>query len=321
MRALVLTALVLTVWLAAPGIGRAQPCAPDDALTEAAQELLLSGERPSASAVARAARRAGSQLPVVSALVSADPARRDAFLRRLAERGRAPLRCGEARGEGTRLLLAGPAAGELWWGDAGEIVVELAPGWTAPILYARAEDGATWREEVRGARVRIPADLGERATLQLVATGPDGPRPVAEVRPPEPVEAEVMPRSDLPPRVRLAALRRRSPLRDNRLLRRVADAHAARVCREGRVAHGLGEGDPRERLAREGIRARHVGETASRAPSEAQAFDAMLESASHRAALVDRRFTDVGVGRARDAEGRACLVVLLAAWPRAVPYR
>ena len=37
----------------------------------------------------------------------------------------------------------------------------------------------------------------------------------------------------------------------------------------------------------------------------------------HAAALVDRRFTDVGIGEVT-AHGRRCVVVSLAAWPRYV---
>jgi uncharacterized protein YkwD len=63
-----------------------------------------------------------------------------------------------------------------------------------------------------------------------------------------------------------------------------------------------------------------VGEAVARASDEPSATAALLASPSHRRALVDRRFTDVGLGRARASDGHTCLVVLLAAWPRIVPH-
>jgi len=38
----------------------------------------------------------------------------------------------------------------------------------------------------------------------------------------------------------------------------VATAHAEEVCAEGRVTHLSPQGDPRDRLERAGVRARHV---------------------------------------------------------------
>jgi uncharacterized protein YkwD len=88
------------------------------------------------------------------------------------------------------------------------------------------------------------------------------------------------------------------------------------MCAKDRVAHELGEGDPEERLRAAGIEARVVGETAARAANAGAAFAAMRDSPSHRMTVLDARFTDVGVGEARDPRGRTCLVVLFAAWPR-----
>ncbi|MFK7989221.1 MAG: CAP domain-containing protein, partial [Sandaracinaceae bacterium] len=99
-----------------------------------------------------------------------------------------------------------------------------------------------------------------------------------------------------------------------------ARRHAERTCASGRVSHLDEEGDPEARLAREGIRARHVGETIARAETPSRGWAGMIQSPSHRAALSDRRFTDVGIAEVDDDAGHTCQVVLLAAWPRAVPY-
>ena len=226
--------------------------------------------------------------------------------------------CGEARSEGRRLVLAGPLAATVAIAS-GLVTVDLADGWREPRLYARDARGDTWEQAFVDGRAEIPSDLVSPVLVQVVATGPDGPRPVAEQRVGEGPPVAVV-RSDEPVATRVDRLRESAevgPLRRNQLLARVAERHARAICRDGRVSHLTGGADPVERLAREGIRARHVGETAARSRDLDTAYAATLRSPSHRAALVDRRFTDIGVG---SAEGH-CLVVLLAAWPRAVPYR
>jgi hypothetical protein len=47
--------------------------------------------------------------------------------------------------------------------------------------------------------------------------------------------------------------------------------------------------------------------------------DSWLEEV--RAALIDRRFTDYGAATAYDTHGAACVVVMLAAWPRLIGTR
>jgi hypothetical protein len=115
---------------------------------------------------------------------------------------------------------------------------------------------------------------------------------------------------------RVAALRELGgvgELRDNRLLREAATAHAERVCADGSVRHEVDGDDPEARLRRRHVVARVVGEVVARARTEDEAFDALLASPSHRRALVDRRFTDVCVGTARRGAS-LCVVIDLAAW-------
>ena len=313
----------------------AQDCAVDDALARAAAELLIVGGAPSAESLLEAARRAGSDAPLVRAFVSSerDAPGRASFL----ERGRAeldaPLACGEARSDGRSLLVVAPRAGHLLFVDDG-LRVELEPGWRDPIVHVRDAHGELWQAAVaHGETVRWPVELDPPLSVQLVARGPRGPRPVAERELGTPRDdssddltgdgAPVQPAVDEQPSDRVARLRVDSgvrELRSNRLLEAVAARYAAEVCAAGRVAHVGSDGDPEQRLARAGVRARHVGETVARAGDASAAIAAMLRSPSHRAALSDRRFTDVGVATAPDAAGRVCLVVLLAAWPRAVPY-
>ena len=84
-----------------------------------------------------------------------------------------------------------------------------------------------------------------------------------------------------------------------------------------RVVRLDGDRNPQDRLRAAGIEAERVGEAIACGEDRSAAFRALLESASHRSAILDARFTDAGIA---EIEGeRACVVVLLATWPRARP--
>lgn len=309
-------------------------CEMDDALTEAAANLLLDGAgAPGADALARAAREAGSTATAVHALrVAEDDAHGvQRWLARMLARADAPLSCGEARGGGQRLVLVAARGGALIASihDEAQLRVEVGDGFSAPHLVIRAADGSLRRvavdEEVLERGIHIPDELPRPVEVQLVAEGSAGPRPIAQhvIGATEDVGSRYSSEGGtLEERVmELRALHDASPLRPNRLLAAEAQRHARRVCREARVAHQLGDGlDPEERLRRRGIGARVVGEAVARARSESRAFRAIVESPSHLMTVVDRRFTDGGYGRARSG-GRSCVVVLLAAWPRVIAGR
>jgi uncharacterized protein YkwD len=302
-------------------------CVDDDALAEAASVLALEG-RVDDDALRDALREVGTDLPSVRAL-EGDEASLALTLQRLAREGDAPLVCGRA--SGTR----GAVALVAWRGGALELAddvlrVRLAPGFSEARVLMQDADGQTNDEPVRdGERLVIPDDLVRPVRVQLLATGPSGPRPVAERTIVEgasgaggslsdEARAATNVASDEDLATRIAALRALAgvgELRDNRLLREAADEHAARICREGAVRHEVDGADPEVRLRRRGIVARVVGEVAARARDEDAAFDALLASPSHRAAIVDRRFTDVGVGVARVGRN-LCVVADFAAWPR-----
>jgi hypothetical protein len=209
---------------------------------------------------------------------------------------------------------------------------ELRPGFTDARLVVADARGELERLSVTAAQLKagipIARDLPRPARVQLVAHGPAGPRPIAErVLPSHDGRSEVVAAPvveappDLSPWQRLMRLRRDAGLRglrEHRLLQSVADQHARNVCESGRVAHTLEHGsDPEQRLRRAGVSARRVGETVSRAGSAQAAFSAFERSPSHRMTLLERGFTDAGVGQAT-VDDRTCVVVLLAAWPRFV---
>jgi uncharacterized protein YkwD len=184
--------------------------------------------------------------------------------------------------------------------------------------------------------VELAQELVPPLKVQLVARGPTGPRPVAEREvsaeraraTPDAARHERAPQVDAASQdlaalvLQLRAERGRGALRNNRLLREAADKHARAVCASGRVAHELeaGEGPPL-RLARAGLSARVLGEAIARADGSQDAMLALQNSPSHLYTLLDRRFTDFGVGVARDETLKYCYVVLLCAWPRVVGKR
>jgi uncharacterized protein YkwD len=304
-------------------------CTEDEALAEAALELLAAGEAPpTPGALADAVRAAGSESVAAHARLfgAGEDASATAWIAELAARADAPLACGEADDGRRALLVAAEVGGRLeLLADESRLRVTLAPTLVRPHLVVEDAEGRLVRlaidadAAVRG--VALPDDLARPLVVQLVAEGRHGPRPVAQrtlfASPGEGLGPSTDGDDDVAGRI--AALRFHrgvGELRPDRLLGAEASAHAARVCREGIIAHRLDDGDPEERLARRGVVARIVGEAVARARTTREALSALAESPSHLLTLVDRRFTDVGYGQATDAEGRRCVVVLLAAWPR-----
>ena len=293
-------------------------CTDDPRLSEAAAALALESD-PSEEILMGLVRAAGSESPRAHALSvgEGESERVDAWIALLTERGETPLACGEARVGTRRVIVAAPAAATLNV-DGSHISGRIANGWHEPLLYAEDVDGEVHVIELTSPTfaTSLPGEI-EAVRLQVVARGPDGPRPVAE-RILGAREADGLGSAD--PRERVAELRHASHapvLRTSRMFDRIASAHADAICAAGEAAHELEPGrDPSTRLREEGVVARHVGEVASRGVDVAHALDALASSPSHRAALVDRRFTDVGIGTATGADGYECVVVILTAWPR-----
>jgi uncharacterized protein YkwD len=341
LRILLLGALFLPASVAADAGGEAPRCIDDAALTEAAGELLLSSSPLTTSTLTAAVREAGSDAVGVHALAYANAAEANAWLAKLAGRSDAALACGAAHGVERHLLLATARGGQLEPIDARKAVVRgaLASGFDRAELVLAAGNGELQRFAVDAARLRagvaLSLDLRRPVRVQLLAHGKQGPRPVAErvlaagseggaeprdaaVSTTPGIETSSTPGASL--EQQLDALRgqaARPSLRSNALLARAAQEHAGKVCKSGRVAHVLAPGDdPTHRLLAAGISARRVGETVARAASSEAALRSFMDSPSHRLTLLERSFTDVGVGQATDAAGKRCVVVLLAEWPR-----
>ena len=203
-------------WAGVARIGaQAEPpsCTPDPQLVDAATALLLDDEPPTAVGLAEALRAAGSDLPGAQALRAplGDTAARSRFLRAASERADAPLVCGEAESETMRLLLVTPRAGRLSVATADQAVgaerdpgpgepvvvrattptpserleVSLAPRFRDAYLAGRdAEDRMhRWAvdEDVLARGFVMSPDVPRPVVVQLVASGPDGPRPISRV--------------------------------------------------------------------------------------------------------------------------------------------
>jgi uncharacterized protein YkwD len=83
----------------------------------------------------------------------------------------------------------------------------------------------------------------------------------------------------------------------------LARAHSTRMMRSSRLAHDVGDGDPRERLATSPVAARELAENVAHAAGAAEAHRALWDSPSHRENIVGPRFDHVGVGAVRGADG------------------
>jgi len=249
------------------------------------------------------------------------------WLEDLKETADAPLICGRARSGERIVLVAAVRGGSLKLVGKNRLHAEVAEDFRDPYLVVRDSKGSSRRIAVDGgeygATISLPLEWDRPLFVQLVATGPSGPRPVAERWVGKIPEGAPTRRGSQSPEAWLMQLRRAAgarSLRSNRLLSLEATSHAQMVCDSGRLGHELDPyGDPEARLLKRGIEARVVGEAVARAATMREALHAIEDSPSHRMTVTDPRFTDAGYGKAEDEKGRTCAVILLASWPRKVP--
>jgi uncharacterized protein YkwD len=317
-------------------------CDEEIPLSRAAAELLLHPRAPSPEELTSAVREAGSDLVGVRAYVwrNDEPGARDWF-RKLAQSNDGKPVCGSAQNDQRRILLAGLRGGALTplTSKSTRVRASLSKGFRDPEIVIADAEGELQRVRLTPADlargVALSEELPRPAKVQLLARGASGPRPLAErilpadeagphahAEPYAAVQTAPEEPRDIDTVALLSALRRehgRPALRENELLGKVASAHAKRVCEGGHVAHELEPGqDPERRLREAGVQAQRVGETVSRAQNASAAFSAFERSPSHLLTLLEPGFTDAGTGVASDEQGRSCVVVLLAAWPRFV---
>jgi uncharacterized protein YkwD len=195
----------------------------------------------------------------------------------------------------------------------GANVMLLGPN-GAPQALLTSFDGST-------ARARFAPDRPGEFTVQVMADLATGPRPVLEasvfagVDPPHapfaeaaPGEEEVSSMADpaaaLARMVSVARAGAGQPaLERDRRLDGVALAHSLRMSRAQELAHDVGDGNPDERLASEGLDARLAGENVAHAPTLAQAHRALWASPSHRMNMLRPDFRRLGLGVVRGDGG------------------
>jgi len=252
------------------------------------------------------------------------------WLENLIETADAPLVCGRARSGQRIVLVAAVRAGTLELVGKHSLHAEVLQDFRDPYLVVRDATGSSRRIAVDGenygATIALPLEWDRPLFVQLVATGPNGPRPVAERwvgKIPQNDSTAAATGGSQSPEAWLMQLRRGAgvrTLRSNRLLTQEATSHARMVCESGKLGHELDPyGDPEARLLERGIEARVVGEAVARAATMREALHAIEDSPSHRLTVTDSRFTDAGYGKAKDERGRTCAVILLASWPRKAP--
>lgn len=185
-------------------------------------------------------------------------------------------------------------------------------------------------------RSRFTLDQPGRWLVQVVADFEGGPRPVlealvfADAEPHGVVQSQDRPevrngpggkvqKKNDPPEtaeglfMRLNEARRSermAPLRRDPTLDALAKAHAEAMAKTGRTAHDVGNGSPRARAIKAGIKANHVGENVASAPSVLRVHRALWHSPSHRENMLDRNFRRVGVAVVTTKAGRRYAVQL-----------
>lgn len=304
-------------------------CIRSTKLEAVASDLADQQHIPPSSELIRAARDAGVEANPVYAKfgVAGEFQSFKSWLVDLKETADAPLICGRARSGERIVLVAAVQAGVLVLSGKNRLHAEVIEDFRDPYLVVRGSDGSSRRiavdGEAYGSDISLPNEWGRPLFVQLVATGPNGPRPVAERWVGKIPEGAPVRGGSQSPEAWLMQLRRGAgarSLRSNRLLTREATSHAQNVCDSGKLGHELDpHGDPEARLLKRGIEARVVGEAVARARTMREALHAIEDSPSHRMTVTDPRFTDAGYGQAKDDKGRTCAVILLASWPRKVP--
>ncbi|MGB3049751.1 MAG: CAP domain-containing protein [Polyangiales bacterium] len=304
-------------------------CIKDEKLEGVAHQLAKLQHIPPSPELIKAAREAGVDANPVYAKfgVTGEFDSFKVWLEDLNETSDAPLICGRARSGERIVLVAAVRAGVLSEVGRNYLHAVVIEDFRDPYLVVRDATGSSRRVAVDGGEfgstISVPIEWGRPLFVQLVATGPSGPRPVAERWVGNIPEGPATRSGSQSPEAWLMQLRRSADarsLRSNRLLSQEATSHAQMICDSGRLGHELdANGDPEARLLKRGLQARVVGEAVARAATMREALHAIEDSPSHRMTVTDPRFTDAGYGKAEDEKGRTCAVILLASWPRKVP--
>ncbi len=166
-------------------------------------------------------------------------------------------------------------------------------------------------------RSRFALDQPGRWIVQVVAALPTGPRPVLEVEvyaglePPTELideQPDATPKHDARDLFTWLNKERQQEglplLKRNPTLDALARKHAIAMVHKNLVAHDVGKGTPRERVATAGVGAMRVGENVARAATVRRVHAALWDSPSHRENMLDASFRHVGLAAVKDDRGR-----------------
>lgn len=186
----------------------------------------------------------------------------------------------------------------------GARVVLLAPGEsprTIPSSYSNGKIVARFAPNRPGAfTVQVLADLssGPRPVLEASVFADTAPPPFMPDLSAPGEEAAGNDRGEVALTKMVAALRKEQslpPLQRSAALDKIARAHVEEMRKANKVAHDVGDGDPVARFEAAGIRAKETGENVANAQTVKLAHRALYASPSHRANLLKRDFTHVGI--------------------------
>lgn len=103
-----------------------------------------------------------------------------------------------------------------------------------------------------------------------------------------------------------------APLRWDNRMGRAAQGHAAKMMSTGRFSHNLAGTTPGSRIKAQGVRPVRWSENiyygTGRYGTPDAAVDGWMDSSGHRANLLDRNVTIIGIGVRKDSRGRAYFV-------------
>jgi uncharacterized protein YkwD len=202
----------------------------------------------------------------------------------------------------------------------GAVVMVLGPS-GAPRRLPAWLDGATLR-------ARFAPDRPGEFKVQVLAATATGPRPVveatvfADAAPPAHADDDESAGETSRDAGRdedasaalarmLASARAESgepPLARDARLDAVAQEHAQSMAESHLVAHDAGDGDPEARMQAAGLSWQALGENVARASTAALAHRSLWASPSHRANMLRRDFSSVGVAAVRDDRGDLWIV-------------
>jgi uncharacterized protein YkwD len=94
------------------------------------------------------------------------------------------------------------------------------------------------------------------------------------------------------------------PVKPSPLLFKVARAHSANMAKQAKMAHELDGKNPFERLKEAGYKYYFAGENVAAGLDELdEIMKGWMESEPHRKNILSEKFTEIGIGVARDKKG------------------